>query len=163
MARQLIAEREGHVAEKDALHSKLVEADPQAADLACQISREQEARRAALQAHAAAAAEAEGLQLDLAAARPQIADLQREIDAEEARRGTAKKVLQNTMQRALALERRLPLLETALQQAQQQAACAAANAAAAEAKCQSYLSTPVFPEVCAYQTMKPARMHTIEH
>ncbi len=54
---------------------------------------------------------------------------------------------------------RVSLLETELQQTQQQAACAVANAAAAEAKRISYLSTPVLPEVCAYQTMELAHMH----
>ena len=162
VARQLNAEREGHAAEKDALRSKLVAADLQAAELACQISREQEARMAALQAQAAAAAEAEGHQCDLAATRLQIADLEREIGAEEASRRTAKTVLQNTMQRALALEQRLPLLETVLQQTQQQAACAIANAAAAEAKRMAYLSPPTFPEVCIYHTMCLTHIHACQ-
>ena len=102
------------------------------------------------------------LQRDLAAARLHIAKLERQIGAEEARRRTTEKILQNTIQRALALEQHLPLLETKLQQTQQQAACAVATAAAAEAKRMAYLSPPTFPEVCICHTMCLTHIHACQ-
>ncbi len=97
----------------------------QPADLACQVSDEQEARIAAQHAHAAAAAEADSLRFDLAEARLQVS-------AELASRRSTEIILQATVQQALEVEQRVAQLQTALQETQQQAAQAIAEA---QAKC----------------------------